>query len=186
MDAMKDKGRSDAIDLPPEVVSALTAESSVEIRNGHDGCKVYVDGMIVHAQLEPVSSEAVAAHVAKLREHAKRVEFTCGLHALADFLNDHPEVPVPPHKATIGARFYTLSPTDGLTPEQFLAAVDALDADLSTPVHAEMELQATGHFGPINYMVQVPRALIAEERDVVVKQFVLPDNLAARETRKAA
>jgi hypothetical protein len=72
-----------------------------------------------------------------------------------------------------------------ITPEAFMAAVEALDAEIVTVQHDRTRLEARRQFGPITYRIGISKASICEEREVTTTEHVLPDALAAREQKGA-
>jgi hypothetical protein len=90
---------------------------------------------------------------------ANRPDFIAGLHALADFIDANPAVPIPPFRAEI------LIHVSGTDDEQ-RAEVDRLAELLGTPVNDETgdrgHYTAMRPFGPVEYRcVAIPAAVRA-------------------------
>lgn len=106
-----------------------------------------------------------------------RTDFIAGLHALADFLDTHPELPVPPFQTDV------LIHIRGSDEEQ-RAEVDRLADLLGVPVTDETS--TGGHyiavraFGPVEYRcVAVPRAVLAAfQAAMSYANSVTPDDSA--------
>jgi hypothetical protein len=167
---------------------ALTADSvitrqAVRTDRGEQD-EIRVDGTIV-AVFPGLLSDKLAAFVDRLHHRRGRLasqiarkEYVQGLRDLADFLEAHPEVPRPLTKA-LGRRYDGLNLAKVMPPERFTSLVETLDARI-VPSHTPGMISAIKNFGPVELYIQVPRALVAEERPVQAVELVLPDTLAAR------
>jgi hypothetical protein len=106
-----------------------------------------------------------------------RADFIAGLHALADYLNDNPAVPVPPFQTDV------LIHIRGTDQEQ-RAEVDRLAALLGVAVVDQTgtggHYTATRAFGPVEYRcVAVPHAVrAAYAAGMSYADSVIPDDLA--------
>lgn len=82
-------------ELAPEILAALRHDSTISVVPQHERFEVVIDGILVHNQREPVSSEALAAEVARLKAQHERAELVAAVRRLADFIELHPELPLP-------------------------------------------------------------------------------------------
>ena len=106
-----------------------------------------------------------------------RAAYTAGLRALADALDASPDLPLPYPRATAHVSVY-----------QPGAGIDAAAAVVRTPGRWEKgtdesldRFTLTQRFGPVAYLVSIPRAAVCERRTVTktVEEWVCPESLLA-------
>ncbi|HEU4975725.1 MAG TPA: hypothetical protein VFT50_11590 [Baekduia sp.] len=119
----------------------------------------------------------LAAYRAERDGRARR-GFISGLRDLADFLAAHPEVPCDDRVGNeIGPKYMQ---ADEITPEQFVAAVDALGATVIEPKHDSTRIEAHRRFGAITFVMGCKKTVIGERREVSRTEYVMPDALRQR------
>lgn len=111
----------------------------------------------------------------------ERAKFIRGLRDLADFLDERPESEAPtPDFASIAAFFRSYKQR---TPDQFVAAAVAVGGVVAVN---RLDVRCTRAFGPIEYQLIADASDVCVEREVVQRQFVLPEELEAMAETPAA
>jgi hypothetical protein len=102
----------------------------------------------------------------------ERTAYVQGLRDLADFLEQHADVPVADH---VTVRHYF---GFNVTRDEYVAAVDALDGTCQIGDFGYVD--ATRKFGAVTYMLSGLASNICEQVEEIAKVTVLPDSLRRR------
>lgn len=148
-----------------------------------DGVWFY-DIVTDHGRHENVCETILTLHNSALtalrseQDRRRRAAYIAALHELADFLAEHPEVPVGRYdwENTLGPRN-----TAEVTGDQFIAIAEAMDAVIVETASGD-RLVAMRKFGPITFEVGTQKSAVAiEERTVEATEYVLPDAITSRQ-----